>query len=116
MEAIELGIKPADYNDPDLKGLKYSLVKGFYAAYDQASNPPFVSDKPEGNALVLTGMLQGKRTLAIAFRGTDQIADFDNYSSFQSHYNLFKPLTTAVDAYIADAANGIGHCRCCARK
>ena len=91
LEAIELGIKPADY-DPNPNTLKYSLHNGFYAAYKPSDLISIVSDTPEANALVLTGMLKGQRTLAISFRGTDQFADMAQFGNFSEYYDKFKPL------------------------
>lgn len=104
VEAIELGIKPADFNEHGT--LKYSFVDGFYAAYDPAKQGPIgllLNDVAEANVLVLTGVVNGKRTLAISFRGTDQFADFDDYLDFNQHFAKFKPLIDALKTYIPEA-------------
>ena len=97
LSAIELGIA-ANATMPD--GLNYALTNGHY----QAINPSLIGDlldTPEANALVMVGIVDGKRTLSLSFRGTDQVADFTDYFSFRSqHYAKFAPLISAVDAYI----------------
>ena len=100
--ALELGIKPADFgefnHDPSGVALRYSFTNGFYAAKD----PRFMVgyDQPEGNALVLTGLVNGKKTLAISFRGTDQKVDPLNFFDFAHYYGLFKPLTDGIKDYL----------------
>jgi Ca2+-binding RTX toxin-like protein len=114
VEALELGIKPADYGEftsgstryGDYKDLRYSFTNGFYAAYE-AGESFFGKDRPEANALVLTGIVDGKRSLAIVFRGTDQIADPLNFPNFRDHFRKFVPLVDAVKDYVKDSANAI---------
>ncbi|MBR1153728.1 DUF2974 domain-containing protein [Bradyrhizobium sp. JYMT SZCCT0428] len=57
--------------------------------------------------MVLTGVVNGVRTLAIAFRGTDQYADWLDALNFNDHYARFKPLIDAIHDYINDPINGI---------
>jgi hypothetical protein len=103
VNAMELGLQPADFNqDADLQ---YSFVNGFYAAYQTSDQ--FLGDKPEANAFVLTGVVNGKVTLAISFRGTDQYTDFHDYTNFSKYYAKFAPLIDAIQAYVGDPANGI---------
>jgi Ca2+-binding RTX toxin-like protein len=103
VSAIELGIVPF----PSTRAKPYSLVDGVYSAYDTTDGLAFGFDYSEANALVLTGVVNGKRTLAIAFRGTDQYADFVDYPDFDDHYEKFAPLVEAIRAYVNDAGNGI---------
>ena len=49
---------------------------------------------------VLTGLVNGKKTLAISFRGTDQVADPMNFFDFSTYYALFKPLTEGIKDYL----------------
>ncbi|PKB13279.1 hemolysin type calcium-binding protein, partial [Novosphingobium kunmingense] len=104
LSALELGI-PAAYTHPQT-GLQYSLTNGHYQAI--YPSPVGIVDTSEANALVLIGVVNGVTTLALAFRGTDQFADFADYPDFTlDHYAKFKPLIDAIDAYVADPANGI---------
>ena len=94
--ALELGIAPAD----DGAGkLHYSFVNGFYQAISDKDMP---IGQSEANALVLSGVVGGKKTLSIAFRGTDQVADMFDYSSFSTHYAKFAPLIAAIRQYLTD--------------
>lgn len=104
VSAMELGIKPADYGQK--AALKYSFVDGFYAAYNTATKgkvSQLMGDVSEANALVLTGLVGGKKTLAIAFRGTDQFADWDDYFDFAQHFAKFAPLIDGIKQYIGEA-------------
>jgi hypothetical protein len=78
--------------------LQYSLVNGYYQAYD--TNDAFESDPSEGDALVLTGLVNGKMTLAVSFAGTDQVSDWLDYANFSTHYAKFDPLVSAIKNYI----------------
>jgi len=97
VSALELGIPNSDIG-LSLNGLHYSFVNGFYQAYNTTDAPA----KPEADALVLTGIVNGKTTLAVIFRGTDQLADFTDYTNFvNKHYAKFAPLTNALKQYAA---------------
>jgi pimeloyl-ACP methyl ester carboxylesterase len=48
------------------------------------------------------GLVNGKNSLAISFRGTDQFADFDDYLDFGQHFAKFKQLIDALKPYIAE--------------
>src|SRR5438552_18017104 len=99
---MELGIGPADFGQ--FGSLEYSLSNGLYQAIN-TSDPliPFLSaTAPEADAMVLTGLVNGKKTLAITFRGTDQIADFGDYLNFATHYSKYQPLITAIHNYLND--------------
>ena len=82
--------------------MHYSFVNGFYQAYNdndviKSTNSP---DIPEANALILRGIVGGKTTLAVVFRGTDQLADVTDYEDFVTqHYAKFAPLTNALKEY-----------------
>lgn len=104
LTAIELGMAAADFGVHG--NLHYSFINGHYQAIDESRSLAFY-DKPEANALVFTGNVDGVRTLAVALRGTDQWADFRNYFSFKDYYDLYKPLAEALTDYLADAANDI---------
>src|SRR4029077_5443305 len=73
VSAIEMGMAPADFGEQGL--LRYSFVNGHYQATG-------LIPKNEANALVLTGVVHDvitntdKKTLAVSFRGTDEVGDF----------------------------------------
>lgn len=94
VSALELGIPQADLG---ASNLHYSFEHGFYAAIDPALP---VLPTAEDNALVLTGVVNDKRTLAVVFRGTDQYADFSDYFHFPTQaYAKYKPLVAALKSY-----------------
>jgi hypothetical protein len=114
LSAIEMGMASADFGS--WNNLDYSFSNGFYQAEDITLSPQEIfvdsksgvsGDHAEANALVLEGNVNGKLTLAIAFRGTDQWADFSTYPNFQTYYDLYQPLVNAIDTYASDPANGI---------
>src|SRR5262249_56277564 len=100
---LELGIEPADFGEQG--GLQYSFVDGFYAAYQP--DQEILGDEAEADAVVLSGVVNGKRTLAIDFRGTDQSTDAEDYANFPRHYAKFKPLIDGLKSYLADNKSGI---------
>jgi Ca2+-binding RTX toxin-like protein len=102
LSALELGMQVSGATDR----INYSFVDGLFQAV--VPSEPFLSDLSEANAIVMTGLVDGKMTLTIAFRGTDQTADFGDYSVFTTeHYAKYKPLIDAIDSYVADTNNGI---------
>jgi Ca2+-binding RTX toxin-like protein len=107
MEAIEIGLKPG--NPGDGSSLKWSFENGHYMAY---GSDLFPGDTAEANALVLSGLVgsssgEEKKTLAVVFRGTDQVADFIHYDNFARHYALFAPLIKSLRDYVADPENHV---------
>jgi Ca2+-binding RTX toxin-like protein len=120
VSALELGILPGSFlNDPNVSHpvalgsstLNYTFVNGHYQAVDSANasrlqpanqllNQYTGGDLPEANALVLTGVVNGKNTLTVAFRGTDQISDFGDYINFHDHYAKYKPLISGIQNYL----------------
>jgi VCBS repeat-containing protein len=108
--AMELGMAPADFGQ--FGPLQYSFVGGHYQAINTSRF--FINgDQPEANALVLSGLLHNNatnsdvNTVAVVFRGTDQIADLRDYLNFREHYNDFRPLVDALRDYIDDPHNHI---------
>jgi len=97
VDAIELGMKPLDTQG---SSVYYSFVEGHYQAFEDYVGP-------EANALVLTGSVNGQKTLAIALRGTDTFSDFKDYASFSTHFAKFQPLVAGLQTYIQD--NSIEH-------
>lgn len=106
LSAIELDIAPADFGESS--NLQFSFDHGVYQAFDSGDSLPWPSgDHAEADALVLTGMVNEVPTLGIAFRGTDQWADFKDYFDFKAHFDKFKPLIDKVLEYLAGNTNGI---------
>jgi Ca2+-binding RTX toxin-like protein len=104
LSAIELGMIPYS---PAGSTLQFSMIEGWYSAIEDTLGPESRAD-----AIVSVGILDGVRVLSISFRGSNEAGDFkeDGYaifSSFQSHYDKFKPLLEAIDLYITDSANQI---------
>lgn len=99
LSAIELGVAPADFGQYGT--LHFTMSNGLYSAYDSSDGLP--SDPSELNAFLLTGIVGGKVTLAVVFRGTDQWADWKDFADFSEYYAKFAPLVTALHKYIADS-------------
>lgn len=94
ISAPELGISATSaLSDP----VQYSFHNGVYRAVVPAVRGG------ESNAILLTGLIDGKLTLAISFRGTDSISDILDYFPFQDSYSKLKPLTDAVLHYVKKA-------------
>lgn len=98
MSALELGIRCADFNE--IGSRRYSFVDGFYAAVD--TDEQLFDDMPEANAMVLTGVVDGKRTLTVVFRGTDQTVDARDFATFAAHYEKYEPLVEALRNYLTE--------------
>ena len=113
VSAIELGILPADFasdgtvQHPYGTTLHYSFVQGHFQAYDSSQIARISGDLPEADALVLTGLVNGTKTLAISFRGTDQSADVFDWFDFNTHYEKFAPLIDGISRFASDPSNGI---------
>jgi hypothetical protein len=85
--------------------LGFTFDKGLYRATDVGGSRPvgsIVNEVSEADATIFTGVIDGKQTLAISFRGTDQIADLDDYPDFGNHYAKFKPLIDGLKTYLAN--------------
>jgi Protein of unknown function (DUF2974) len=109
LSAMELGIAPADFGKAG--NLQYSFANGVYQAFYTSGT---LSGAPaEADAIVLIGLVHDaatntdKTTLAISFRGTDQIADIGDWSNFADHYTKYIPLFGAISNYIDNRSNGI---------
>lgn len=93
--AADLGIPATGQFGADT----YSFADGVYVAAD-ADNSAV--------AHVYAGELDGQRTLAIAFRGTDEVpGDVRDHLHFITHYAHFAPLIQAIDALANDPAGVI---------
>lgn len=77
---------------------QYSFVNGYYQAIN--SSDALGSDPSEADAIVLTGLVNGKTTLAISFAGTDQLSDWQDFANFQNHYDKFAPLVMAIKTFV----------------
>lgn len=97
-------LEPADLNlssSGTFGAGSYSFADGVYVGGD-ASN--------SGVAHVYEGTLNGETTLALAFRGTDEIpGDLPDHLHFTDHYAKFQPLISAIETYVNDPAHGIDH-------
>jgi Ca2+-binding RTX toxin-like protein len=96
LTAMELGIRPVG----DIAAIQtsYTFANGLYSAQVPA---PIGGDTLEAAAHVYFGVVNGKNTVMIAFRGTDTIdTDGQDYPAFQMHYQRFEPLVKAVLDYV----------------
>ncbi|CAN5297657.1 hypothetical protein BH10PSE7_BH10PSE7_35590 [soil metagenome] len=96
LSAIELGIKPSDYGEGPIK---YTYEKAIY----HGKQPFFWS--PGSEAMPVTGVLDGKTTLVIAFRGTDEglLRESPSFVSMQATFEKdFGVLIDALKTYISD--------------
>lgn len=82
-----------------IRGVSYTLKNGLY----EAAIPAIPG--AHAGALVLEGMVNGVKTLTIAFRGTDDFGDVTNWPSAREYFANFAPLILSLNNYIA--ANGI---------
>lgn len=80
-------------------GVSYTFRNGLYEAAIPAVPGAHAS------ALVLEGMIDGVKTLTIAFRGTDDFGDVINWPSAHAYFVDFSPLILSLRDYIA--ANGV---------
>lgn len=100
LSAIELGLLP---QSPEGSPITYTMVDGRYDAIWAG-----IASPAHAGATVSIGVVNGVRTLTIAFAGTDETADFADYFDFSTqHYAKFAPLIAAIDEFIKDAANDI---------
>ena len=104
LSAMELGIGAADFGQISNSDgiLRYSFVSGHYQAKNERAD-----SSSEANALVLAGVVNGERTLAIAFRGDDEASDTADFGNAADHYEKFEPLVSAIQRYLANDDNGI---------
>jgi hypothetical protein len=105
VSAIELGLAPSSYGgitSSPTSFYSYTFLNGVYAA----SVTGLIGDN-DADAIVVTGELNGRRTLGLAFVGTDELGDALDYVSFANHYADFAPLMAALQTYAGDPINGI---------
>lgn len=93
LSAIELGMRP----DYAVSSLTYTMRDGHYSATFQ--NTVLGST---ANANISVGIVSGVKTLSIAFRGTDQLGDVEDWGGFKAHYDKFQPLIEALDKYVEE--------------
>lgn len=95
VEAATLGLAPTG----SFSGGTYEFRDGIYVGTDRTNSAV---------AHVSIGELNGESTLAIAFRGTDEIpGDLGDHLHFADHLAQFAPLLAAVDDFADDPAQGI---------
>jgi hypothetical protein len=93
--AADLGIPASDA----FAAGTYVLSNGIYTGTDATNSAV---------AHVYVGELRGETTLALAFRGTDEIpGDLPDHLRFADHYVQFGPLITAVQDYVDDPVHGV---------
>lgn len=109
-EAIELDMDPAEIIDSDDANAhqSYTMKEGVYSNVLQEG---FIR-WGDAVATVSIGLANGVRTLSIAFKGSDDIADFiadlSPISPLKTYYARFEPLVTAIKDFLADPINDIG--------
>lgn len=82
-------------------GLKIDFSSGRYVATTNRSGLP----DPEAVALVARGLVNGERTVVIAFQGSSFGDDWFDYFNFGGHYKKFAPLIASIEQYAS--AHGI---------
>lgn len=88
--AAELGLAPAG----SFNAGTYTFSNGIYVGTDATNSAV---------AHLYVGELDGETTLALAFRGTDEIpGDLPDHVHFVDHYAQFEPLIAAVQSYADD--------------
>ncbi|MCM8638939.1 DUF4347 domain-containing protein, partial [Accumulibacter sp.] len=108
--SVNWGEVDSSYRDMALEAA-YGGIDGRWAAITQIGNLAlsdgvFIHDGAA--AYLAESIVDGKRTMVIAFRGTDCWSDAWNYGGFTLfHYNKFAALLSELDAYVADPANAI---------
>lgn len=107
VSAMELGLPPGSLDLQGYGGLRWSFANGLYQAIGPTGAPSYFPTT-EANALVLSGVVGGQRTLCVIFRGTDETSDFGDYIDFRAnHYDKFAPLVAALKTYVGDKNNQI---------
>jgi len=94
LSAMELGMRPGD------RAVSYRLLDGRYEAVTPDTDTPWHAYN--ASVGLVTGKVAGERTLAVAFRGTDQFQDLSEYLPFDSHYANFRPLVKSLKAWIGE--------------
>ncbi|MCJ8051663.1 hypothetical protein GB928_004260 [Shinella curvata] len=98
VQAIELGMDPADKKYTMADGVFRDGTKGFFSG--------------DAVATVNLGVADGKRTLSVAFKGSDDLKDWSadltfDMKALKSYYTRFEPLATAIKDFLHEARNGI---------
>lgn len=95
LSAAELGIASTGSFD----GNTYTLQNGIYIGANGTNSAV---------AHVYVGEVNGATTLALAFRGTDEIpGDLRDHLHFTDHFAKFQPLMTAIQNYVDDPSHGV---------
>lgn len=107
VSAMELALPPGSLDLQSVNGLRWSFSNGFYQAIGPTAVPGLFATT-EANALVLSGVVNDKKSLAVIFRGTDEVNDYGDYLDFRTnHYAKFAPLVEALKVYLANNSNGV---------
>lgn len=95
LDAASLGLPATGTSNAD----SFAFQNGIYTDTDSTNGAV---------AHVTIGEVNGAPTLAIAFRGTDEIpGDVQDHLHFTDHYAQFQPLMAAVQRYIDDPNHGV---------
>src|SRR5262249_17925772 len=86
-------ISPQELNITGQVGITYTFLDGVHDGI-----PPLPTT--HGTALVLQGVIEDKKTLAIAFRGTDNPGDVLQWPTPDQYFATFLPLISALPEYI----------------
>jgi len=95
VSALSLDIPPFDDNNAG--GIDYRFVNGVYTA----DGGGLIG--PQATALVLAGLADGRSTIVIAFRGTDNwLFDSADFSPLSEHFAKFRPLLDKVGFFASN--------------
>lgn len=92
----------------DLTVSSGTFTNGMYESPEECNNPansPYLNTAGIAGARVSIGLDEnGKRTLVVAFRGTDDhpADELDYFPNFEHHYQRFAPLISAINQYVID--------------
>ena len=96
---------PSDYGTG---AVHYNFANGYY----RGDPTGLFGSTAEEDALVATGIVEGKKTLTIDFAGTVFLhlltqGQFADYLPFEKGYAKYQPLIAALETYLLDTSNGI---------
>lgn len=89
------------FGETTADGLAWDYSNGLYSARNLVATSPNVVFGAEANVLVLEGLYQGKKTLSLSFRGTDNPDDAQDYLDTERHYEKYHVILTAVEQLVA---------------
>lgn len=109
LNAIELDMRPSHKTSIS----SYTIKDGVYRDNMQVIVPTpagVLQLENDASATISVGLLNGVRTLSVAFKGSQDIADFLLYdlgNRTDAFYKKYSPLVSALKEYVADSANDI---------